>query len=242
MLALGVILASLVSLAYTATVGFSHISYARQRQSASGFANQAMEQIRALPFDTLKKGLGNADLGAMSDPLIVHSGVDYLYGAEKIPHGDNPTQAPLVPHRTTITNGTATAYTIAAYVTYYNNQLTSNTFRVTVLVAWTAKGKPSSVQAQSIFYSGSGCLSPATHPFAAPCQPFLFASAVADEGGIGFTGSISGVDFQEANLLLPGQTSDAQIEQISSVQGSSTPSGVTLTTAAQGKQSAGALK
>jgi len=65
--ALGVILAAMLTLAYTANVGFSDAAYSRQRQTASGLANQTIEQIRALPFDTLKQGLSNFDNLASED-------------------------------------------------------------------------------------------------------------------------------------------------------------------------------
>jgi type II secretory pathway pseudopilin PulG len=233
MVALGVILAAVVSLAFTASAGFSKLAVARQRQDASGLANQAMEQARALPFDTIKKGLGNADLSAGGDSNITISGVDYLYGGEKIPHGDNSSVVPLVPHRSTTSLGTAIVYTVATYVTYYKNDTTSNIFRVTVVVSWNSKGGSGAlkVQTQSLFYSGSGCLSGATHPFAAPCQAFFFDSAVLNPGHVTITGTLDGSDLGEAKMTLGDVTSDMQIEQIASVQGNADTSGVTYTPA-----------
>src|SRR2546426_2200630 len=89
MVAVGIMLVALLALAYTATIGFSDIALARQRQGASGLANQTMEQIRALPFDVLKKGLSNADLASGSDTKITACGVNYCYGGEQIPRGAN---------------------------------------------------------------------------------------------------------------------------------------------------------
>src|SRR2546430_7766984 len=86
MVALGVILLALLAMAYTATIGFSDIALARQRQGATGLANQTIEQIRALPFDVLKKGLSNADLTGGGDPNITGGcGATYCYGG-----GENP--------------------------------------------------------------------------------------------------------------------------------------------------------
>src|SRR2546425_9353239 len=62
MAALGVIVVATIALAYTATIGFTDIGFARQRQGANELANQTMEQIRALPFDKLENGLDNTDL------------------------------------------------------------------------------------------------------------------------------------------------------------------------------------
>jgi type II secretory pathway pseudopilin PulG len=233
MVALGVILAAVVSLAFTDNAGFSKLAVSRQRQDASGLANQAMEQARALPFDTIRKGLSNSDLSSGGDSNITISGPDYLYGGEKIPHGDNSSVVPLVPHRSTTTLGTAIAYTVATYVTYYNNVTTSNIFRVTVVVSWNAKGGSGAqkVQTQSLFYSGSGCLSGATHPFAAPCQAFFFDSAILNPGHITITGTLDQADLGEAKLTLGDVTSDMQIEQIGAVQGNADTSGATYTPA-----------
>jgi prepilin-type N-terminal cleavage/methylation domain-containing protein len=235
MIAVGVILTVLLALAYTATIGFQNIALARQRQSATGLANQTMEQMRALPFDVIKKGLSNGDLSTLSDPSITTSGCGtppvYCYGGEQIPRGNNPNVVPLVPHTQTITVG-PTLFTARAYVTYYNNISTNNTFRITVVVSWpnAAKGGIlSQVATQTVAYSGSGCLGTGTHPFAAPCQPFFYATGTGDAGHFDITGTIDGVSLSEANLLLPDWSSTMQVEQISAVQGITEASGASLT-------------
>src|SRR6266516_6265604 len=76
-IAMGVILTALLAMAYTATIGFSDIALARQRQGANAIADRAMEQIRGLPFDTIKKGLATWDAG--SDPNIVTCGTAKCY-------------------------------------------------------------------------------------------------------------------------------------------------------------------
>src|SRR3989442_9212686 len=100
MVAVGIMLVALLALAYTATIGFSDIALARQRQGASGLANQTIEQIRALPFDVVKKGLGNTDLSSGSDPNITACGANYCYGGvhyspRAYPEGFPPAPAPL---------------------------------------------------------------------------------------------------------------------------------------------------
>ena len=236
MVALGVILLALLAMAYTATIGFSDIALARQRQGATGLANQTIEQIRALPFDVLKKGLSNADLGSGSDPNITLNTCGpptvYCYGGEQIPRGANPNVVPLVPHTQTLKVG-ATTYTVRAYVTNYNNITTNNTYRLSVRVSWAnpaRKGVSSTVQSQTIAYSGTGCLSGATHPFAAPCQPFFYGTGSVDDGHMDITGTIGGVSFNSATLSFPGWTSGMQIEQISAVQGLAQASGASITT------------
>jgi prepilin-type N-terminal cleavage/methylation domain-containing protein len=246
MAALGVILVALLALAYTATIGFSDIALARQRQGANGLANQTMEQVRALPFDTLKAGLSNADLAGGGDANIVLNGACgaptvYCYNGETIPRGNNAGVVPLVPHRQTLTVG-PTTYTVAVYVTYYNNVQTANTFRITVSVSWAnpvVKGVASKVTTQSIAYSASGCLSTATHPFSAPCQPFLYASGSADDGHFDVTGTVNGLNLQTATLSQPAFNSNTQNEQIASIQGLSQASGITLTLVSQSAQDSG---
>jgi type II secretory pathway pseudopilin PulG len=244
MSAIGVILVALLAMAYVATIGFSDIALARQRESANGLANQALEQIRGLPFSTLAKGLANNDLAGDAN-IVLNGGCGtptvYCYGGESIPRGNNPNVVPLVPHKNTIVVG-QTTYTVAAYVTYYNNVTTSNTFRVTVVVNWTnvaRRGVSHTVQVQTVAYSGTGCLSTITHPFAAPCQPFFYSSSSAAQGHFDISGDIDGVALSSASALLPGESSNIQIEQISAVQGISTVSSASITLDGQAAQTTG---
>jgi len=208
MVAVTVLMVALVSLAYLVLIGFSDIALARQRQGANGLANQTLEQVRALPFDTLKKGLSNADLTASTttgnasfDPNIIKNGTCgaptvYCYKGEAIPRGANPNVVPLVPHQQKLKIG-STSYTIRTYVTYYNNITTNNTFRVTVEVTWANSqigGVSNKVTAQTIAFSGTGCLSTSTHPFAAPCQPFFYGSGTWDAATVTMTGTVEGMN------------------------------------------------
>src|SRR5438132_6397510 len=91
MVAMGVLLATALTMAYTATAALAPTALARQRQAATGLADQAAEEVRALPFDKLtNQGLDNTDLSVTTDPNIVKNcnGVtgDYCYGGERIPH------------------------------------------------------------------------------------------------------------------------------------------------------------
>src|SRR5205807_1130862 len=193
----------------------------------------------ALPYDTLTNGLSNSDSTVNTDSAISRSGSVWTYGGETVPHGDNPVTTPLNPHKQTVTKA-PTTYTVLTYVTYYKPATTTTTivsgsqpggnpFRVTVVVQWTSTtGSTSQVQAQTIVYSPSGCLSSATHPFSAPCQAFLYASSGVQGGSVTMTGPISGIPLDHAALWLPAQTSGMQIEQIQAVQGTAQTSGVTL--------------
>jgi prepilin-type N-terminal cleavage/methylation domain-containing protein len=230
MAAMGIILLALLALGYTATIGFSDVALARQRQGANSLANQTMEQVRALPFDTLKRGLANNDLTGDTHITQCGSPAVSCYAGEWLVRGDNPNVVPLVPHRQNVTVG-PTLYKVSTYVTYYQNNVTTDTYRVTVLVSWAnpaRNGVDSQVVTQSIFFSGAGCLSTATHPFAGPCQPFLYANASVDTGRVEITGTVASLGLEHATLSLPSVTSNMQIEQVSAVQGSSQTAGVAL--------------
>ncbi|MGH2687788.1 MAG: type IV pilus modification PilV family protein [Actinomycetota bacterium] len=237
MVSLGVVLVSLTSLAYVATSGFRSIAVARERQAAVALLDRTMEQIRALPYDTVKLGLRTADLAG--DPAVSGSGTvgsPYRLAAtnERIPHGVNGTVTPLVPNAVTTTVG-GKAYTTVAYVSHFNDDTASGAFRITVVATWTTRlGNLGArrIQNQSILYSPAGCLSTATHPFSAPCQPFSYASAATESGGVDVTASsFFGQDLAHASLDLGSTSSSMQLEQLSSVQGRAAGSGVSLSVA-----------
>lgn len=249
MVATSILLIAMVSMLLTVYAGFRGIATAKVRQSANGLANKTMEQIRALPFDTVKRGLDNTDLAntaGTTDTSITKTGTGssavYSYGGEQIPRGDNAASAPLVPHRQNVVLNNVT-YAVSSYVTYYQNQTTSNTFRATVVVAFrpTGSGAPGQVQIQTLLFSpsGSAACGTATHPFAAPCQPFLYGSASNTPGSISLSGTISGIGIDHAALWLPGQTSRMTIEQVQAVQGTAQTAGATLQLTGNSEQSTG---
>jgi type II secretory pathway pseudopilin PulG len=244
MVAAGIVLVTLMTIVSSATVGFGDIALAQQRQAANGLASRIMEEVRAIPYDTVKKGLSDTDLSSGSDPNITSSGgaptTVYSYGGEEIPHGTNANVTPIVPHKATVTIG-QTTFTRSVYVTYYLNNKSSHIYRVTVLVTWTRPGSlgTPSVKIQSLIYTPAGCLSTATHPFAAPCQAFLYGSTSIGTGSITITGTIAGISFDHATLITPKSASDMQVEQISSVLGSTNSSAVSLMLTGQAAQFAG---
>jgi hypothetical protein len=245
MIAMTLILVSLLAIAYTVLNGFQDIALARQRQSATGLANQAMEQARALPLDTLVRGLSNTDLansvggGSGADPNIqkgVCAGAtEYCLVAdglkEQIPRGDNPNVVPLVPHTQPLTSTKIgpTQYTVRLYVSYYKNNPALNTLRLTALVSWVGTeraGTNHQVDVQSLAAEPPGCLSTRTHPFAAPCQPFLYAASSNGGGHVDVAGQLGGKTVDHVSLFLPTFLSAMQIEQISAVQGNAGGAGV----------------
>ncbi|MCA1727144.1 MAG: hypothetical protein LC722_05695 [Actinobacteria bacterium] len=273
MVAQGVILVSLLSLAYTTTIGFKDIALARERDSANGILNRVMEEVRALPLETVQKGLSTTDptaaqsgtecnlatvagapcrdsrilrTGCPSDPTgRTYQWCYQLPGTttqEGIPHGDTTTASvPLNPHFAPIDVG-PTRFTRYIYVSYYLNR--SNQYRVTGVVDWdnVARHTSGEVIAQTVISTSSECASSAAHPFAAPCQPFTFASGQVDSGqillvptpgenvntgqsGTNFAG-VRGIRLDRAAIRTLALYANSQSEQISLSQSRSVASSV----------------
>jgi prepilin-type N-terminal cleavage/methylation domain-containing protein len=238
MVAVAIVLVSLLAVAYTALASFQDIAFARQRQSATGLANQVIEQARALPLDTLTRGLSNADLSSGGDSNITSSGcgsgtvyclhVDGLN--EQIPRGDNPSVVPLVPHAQSIKVGDTT-YTVRIYVSYFNSDPSLNKLRLTAIVTWTGPERRSAahkVDVQSLVASPPGCLSTRTHPFSAPCQPFLYSTTGGSLGQLTVDGTLANVQLEHLGVSLPSYSSALQVEQTSAVQATAATSSVDL--------------
>jgi hypothetical protein len=230
-IAVTVVFGSLLMLAYTATIGFTYTGLARDRQSATGVANQIMEQVRGLATDRFVKGLSSSDLAG--DPNIVPCGTD-LWGfktcSDLIVHTPGLTPSvPLVPHRGTVSAGFPTAFDWAVYVT--NNDPATEPYLVTVIVSWTGGTSAGAhyVQSQSAVFDPKGCLDKTVHPFAGPCQPIFITDATRDSGRITISGTVSGLGtFNSAALVLAGARSEITSEQVSVVQGTASQPGAEL--------------
>ena len=233
MIAMVVIFGSLTALAYTATVGFRYISYGRDRQQATAYANKIMEEIRGQAYSVITRGMSTSDLTgdakivsctsptatrfeSCSGPKIVSTTVS------------GSTFAPwIIPHKSSspVTVGHL-KLNWATYVT--NDNTASNPYTVTVIVTWgngaIANGPNNTVRLQSQFWSPSGCVSSSTHPFAAPCQPFYYGLAQVPEGSISFNGQLhdSQVNWEKGALTFPEARALSQQEQIISTTADAT--------------------
>jgi hypothetical protein len=230
-IAVTVVFGSLLMLAYTATIGFTYTGLARDRQSATGVANQIMEQIRGLATDRFVKGLSSSDLAG--DPNIVLCGSDYRFktcSGDFIVHTPGlTTSVPLVPHRGTVSAGFPTAFDWAVYVT--NNDPATEPYLVTVIVSWTGGTSAGAhyVQSQSVVFDPKGCLDKTVHPFPGPCQPIFITDATRDSGRITISGTVSGLGtFTSAALVLAGARSEIKSEQVAVVQGTASQPGAQL--------------
>ena len=255
-IAITVIFGALLTLSYAATFGFQYESLARQKQTATGIADQIMEQTRGLAWDRITAGHLSSDLTA--DPNLVTScagdaagvyrllsctaqtgrpgsGERVVAGASSCASSSPDCVYPLVRHTGQITQNNI-AYTWRTYDT--NNCPTLTTggcaattpYRVTVIVTWTGgRAAPNKiVQVQSLFWSPTGCRSTSTHPFAAPCQPFFLGVSSVAQGNINVTGTVAGTTFESGDLSTSGVQSSVQQEQLSQAEGSFSQSGVRL--------------
>lgn len=237
----------MLALSYVFSRSLTAVAFERQRQSAQSLANQTLEQIRALPFATVSRGLDSADSTLASDPNITTAGsvrtLTFNSINETIPVGTGgTTQAPLIPHQRSVQVGVET-FTVRAYITNYLNDPASQKYRAVVVVSWADKFHQGtlarSITTESILFSSGGCVSSATHPFAAPCQPFLYSTASVDTGFIRVTGVLSGVALDQANLLLANTDATIQVEQVSSTQGLAQTSGASIGLSGQTVSSVG---
>lgn len=250
-MASGVLMVVMSGLAYLGTVAFTDIATARVRQTATALANESIEQVRAMPYDRVSLGLKTSDLGG--DPAITNDGTGYRFGAERIPHGDVPDVAPIVPHLSTSTTDDV-PYTIGVYITYYDDDEYSGAYRVTAVVSWAASLRQSTVnrvEVETVIFAPS-CGSDPTHVFAAPCEPYFHSATAAMPGGItigdagrGFA-PLVGSTFHQLGLSLPQADTTLEGEQVTRMNTNVTTSGVTVrhsdsdTDAVAGKRAASA--
>ena len=195
---------------------------AKQRQVADSLMTKTMEQVRALPFAKVASGLNDA---SGTDPAFSPA---WTYNGETVPHSAALPPRPFY-------NGTATkhiqivavnktTFTVAVYPSIVNPPTTPASYRVTVVVTWTAYGKIRTVSEQSLFYAPQGCLSNTTHPFGAPCQPFLYGNATTGIGSIqvipaspGVNDAVNGINLERAQVLFPEEHATLNVEQITKV-------------------------
>jgi hypothetical protein len=234
-IAIGVMFASLAAVAYTVTAGLSYIGLSRTRIQATGLANEIIEEIRALPYTSIVRGMSSTDL--TGDPNIVLCGTDYRFESCA---GDKLVISTfagaysadwIVPHSGALTLDGITAEW-AAYVT--NPDPSTNPYTVTAIVSWTggslANNPNNVVQVQTKFWSPTGCVSSALHPFAAPCQPFFYGLAEVPVGDIAISGPLhlGAVDFVDGTISLAGADASGQQEQLTEAAATVTASGAQI--------------
>jgi len=220
MIASSVMVTALTMIAGVLTTGLSATAHGRERQSATGLANQVLEQLRATPMATLEAGMGSNDLATTTDSSISKaqgatcptSGSGYTFASETIrctTYTTDPVVTPLIPHVHTATVG-PTTYNVATYLTYYNNNLTAGTYRATAVVSWAsavAGRVTKSVQAQTIIYTPPSGDTRCNKSFV-PCQPAFTGDAVQTPATADLVGTVGSMSLDHILVSSGRATSD----------------------------------
>lgn len=216
------------------------VTVAKERQQATALTNRTMEQLRALPYDTVTAGLNTSDLAgdaniaaARLKPVGYPNTID-----EHLVSGGSAAALPLLPHcqQTADTLVRAVQYKVCTYVTLVSPTAgdTSKGYWLTVITTWSSgatQGRTITVSTRSQVFSPSGCLSTATRPFSGPCQAFHDGTAGSQPAGISVAGAVEGARLIPGNALLGGQvdlpqvTASVQSQQVVSVQAVAQTSG-----------------
>lgn len=216
----------------------STVTQAKQRQTATAFATQALERLRALPYDEVTLSNGSApDLALQHDGGTVGAWTFTPPAAVLPGFGTQPLIVNRHSGRVTTQPADNVTYTVQTYVTRpAPGPSGEQTFSATVLVSWTSSVFPTGRTAaqRSSLYSPAGCLSTAQSPFAAPCQAYFTAQSGTALGGFTLTNPSSsttpiegmGVGDLSLELSLAGSASSLLVEQTASANADAATTGV----------------
>ncbi len=201
MVAMIVMFTALLVMAYTMLTGLSSVGYSRQRTEATALANQALEQIRALPASELY--MSTSDIS--SDPTqLVSCGSSTCFNGRIVPianFGSSPSTTPFTPNHITTTTALPgnTVYTVKSYLTFDPSDTTNHTLIATVQVSWSnpvVHGVDTSVQVESKIYN-------AQYNEAAPGIHTFTANASSGPGTITISGTVLGSNLANIVFSLP---------------------------------------
>lgn len=221
------------------------IAQARQRQTATALATQAMEEMRALPYGTITIALPTATPAATASYAVLDSGTYYLRTALPNLAIDEELIVNNISGKTEDIVVDEVTYRVHKYVTVGLN----DAFNMTVLVAYTSgisEGERVTAQ-RSTTFSPTGCLSTAQNPFAAPCQAYFTADAGQAAAGITVinpldaTQPILGFADDGGTLLelgLPANGASLLVEQTASAMATAVTSGAQRQSATPGSSGA----
>ncbi len=239
--AMVVIAVGLLGLMAVQVRSLSTVALAKERQTATGLASRAMEQLRAVPYTVLQGGVVCSELAGDPDVAVTapsgscsatfSPSYDTSIAAESIVTTTAAQVAPLSPHQPADVAINAATYRVRTYVTRVDPDPTVDSgYWLTVVASWTS-GNSRNVRkvigVRSRVYSPMGCLSPTTHPFSGPCQPFLYSNAGSIPGGISLEtdrapGSVlvDGLPAKRGSVTFFDASARTQYEQTLSTQAS----------------------
>lgn len=242
-----VISAVLLGLITLQVKALGSVALAKERQQATALGNRTMEQLRALPYDTVSAGLRACDV----------TGDTNISGTDFRPSYDSSINEPIVTNSTAC-SGAAVAPLYPHVQNDSNTRVGSTQFRVrtyvsrvsatsdlgyflTILVDWSSantNGVAKLIAIRSRVYSPVGCSSSstATRPFAGPCQAFFYSDAGTAPAGITIAPVTDGAPLLAGSPVtrmeakLPSLSTRTQNEQIVSAQSIATTSKLLLKT------------
>ena len=234
-------LTALTSMAYVTTNSFHDIAGARQRQTAIALADEAIEQARALPLATIRRGVRSVDLAG--DPRVLGAGTaasPYVLattGEQLVAKAPNAPVAPIVPNLSPRTVD-GVVYAVRFYVSHFGNDQASDVYTATAYVDWRSASRgyrATSVRSTTVINAPSSTLTPTggvgqgtAFPPPPPTASF-FASASIPAGQIRVSGSGSGGPaLAGASNLIPTATASLARGQVSTLTGSAKGGGVVL--------------
>ncbi len=135
LVAVTILTVSLLAVERGSVAAISAASVAKEHAVASSLVSGDIAQLVALPFADVNVGLNPSVDSLASDPYITKSGSTYTFtlnGATIPTTNAKTSEAPLVPHITTVSAGIA--FTVATYPTV--SSATPGLVTVTVLVTW----------------------------------------------------------------------------------------------------------
>lgn len=236
LIAMMIVVLVMVGMLSVLVSSLSTIAQARQRQTATALATQAIERLRALPYDAVV-----LPDGSTPDPTLQHvqiSGPNYLFNAHDVLTDVSNQPEPLIINAWSGRDGTQTVdevtYRVQTYVTRAPIAGTQQTYYITVVVSWTSPARPDgqTMAQRSVAYSPPGCLSTSNSPFAAPCQAYLTGQAGQTFAAITVshpddsTETIEGFSGTLLDLTLPSNAASLIVEQTASANASAQTSGV----------------
>ncbi len=173
------------------------------RQVSTAVANQAMEQFRSMPWDSLQKGLASNFVSAAGgDPVVVGSNLVLDDGSTYVlkiapSSNDQDLTKPRPPLFTstgsnasvqTSPSGNGDLYTVRAYTTV-DESGNANTVGLVVVSSWKSRvtGDTLYTVLTSAAYSASGCGSTVNAPYLAACQASFDGQASGGQVVVGAT-------------------------------------------------------
>ena len=218
-MALALIFMVLVGLLGTLASASKGIVTARQRNQATGLANQVLETARASSYAVV--GLSSTDTTIATDTAIVSG----TYDGAPIAYASPSNQSPWPAHRFTTTIA-GTAYVTSVYVTTITVSGSDPYKKVTAIVDWSGSGR---AQYGTTAIAANLTLSTYVYNASLPADPLLEGLASATGGTISVSGTIDNLAVTDLTVDLPQASSSVSSQFIQKASALAESTGADLT-------------